>query len=131
MVLNPIGALVTDTLHKVRFNEGVNGKAVTAAFINTYTLALSETLGRSYGGGVLTFEPGEMRRMRIPMQGADQLDIRRIDALQRQGDYKKILEYTDKVLLYDNLGLTEKEVSLLHSIWEKMKNRRLMRKKSV
>jgi hypothetical protein len=35
-----------------------------------------------------------------------------------------------KVLLYDNLELTENEVSLLHSIWNKMRNRRLLRKQS-
>lgn len=128
MILNSIGALVTDTLHKVRFNEGVDGNAVTSAFLNTYTLALSETLGRSYGGGVLTFEPGEMRRMRIPMRGAEQLDIEKIDKLQREGRYEEILSYTDKILLYDNLNLTQQEVALLHSIWNKMRNRRLMRK---
>ena len=130
MILNIAGALVTDTLHKVRFNEGVDGNAVASAFINTYTLALSETLGRSYGGGVLTFEPGEMRRMRIPMMGADKLDIKKIDRLQREGKYEEILSYTDKILLYDNLQLTEREVTLLHSIWDKMRNRRLMRKQS-
>ena len=47
MILNDKKALVTDTLHKVRFHEGINGTAVAAAFINSYTLALSETLGRS------------------------------------------------------------------------------------
>ena len=99
MILNPTGALVTDTLHKVRFHEGVDGTAVAAAFLNTYTLALSETLGRSYGGGVLTFEPGEMRRMRIPMQGADRLDLQRIDQLQREGRYEDILAYTDQCLI--------------------------------
>lgn len=130
MILNSAAALVTDTLHKVRFKEGVDGKAVVSAFLNTYTLALSETLGRSYGGGVLTFEPGEMRRMRIPMRGADKLDIQKIDRLQREGKYEEILSYTDKVLLYDNLQLSEKEVTLLHSIWNKMRNRRLMRKQS-
>lgn len=130
MIINTAGTLVTDTLHKVRFNEGVDGNAVASAFLNTYTLALSETLGRSYGGGVLTFEPGEMRRMRIPMMGAEKLDIKKIDRLQREGKYEEILSYTDKILLYDNLHLTEREVTLLHSIWEKMRNRRLMRKQS-
>ena len=128
MILNSVGALVTDTLHKVRFNEGVDGNAVASAFLNTYTLALSETLGRSYGGGVLTFEPGEMRKMRIPMMGSDKLDVKKIDSLQREGKYEEILSYTDKILLYDNLHLTEREVSLLHSIWDKMRDRRLMRK---
>ncbi len=128
MILNPIGALVTDTLHKVRFLDGVDGSSVAAAFLNTYTLALSETLGRSYGGGVLTFEPGEMRRMRIPMKGAEKLDIQKIDQLQREGKYADILTYTDQVLLYDGLAMGKCEVDLLHSIWDKMRDRRLSRK---
>ncbi len=131
MILNPTGALVTDTLHKVRFHEGVNGVMVASAFLNTYTLALSETLGRSYGGGVLTFEPGEMRRMRIPMRGADQLDLNRIDQLQREGKYEDILAYTDRILLHDGLGLSEHEIALLHSIWNKMRDRRMFRKQSI
>ena len=131
MVLNPTGALVTDTLHKVRFHDGVDGAKVASAFLNIYTLALSETLGRSYGGGVLTFEPGEMRRMRIPMQGADQLDLYRIDQLQREGRYEDILAYTDQSLLRNGLGLSEYEIGLLHSIWNKMRDRRLIRKQSV
>lgn len=130
MILNSAGALVTDTLHKVRFHEGVDGNLVVSAFLNTYTLALSETLGRSYGGGVLTFEPGEMRKIRIPMLGAQQLDIEKIDKLQREGKYEEILSYTDKILLYDNLKLTEREIALLHSVWNKMRDRRLMRKQS-
>ncbi|MBS5916009.1 MAG: class I SAM-dependent methyltransferase [Clostridiales bacterium] len=128
MILNEKHALVTDTLHKVRFLDGVEGKSVVAAFLNTYTFALSETIGRSYGGGVLTFEPGEMRKIRIPMKFADQLDLQKIDTWQRLGEIDKILEYTDKILLRDGLGLSEHEVCLLHSIWDKMRNRRVIRK---
>lgn len=128
MILNPIGALVTDTLHKVRFFEGVDRNAVAGAFLNTYTFSLSETLGRSYGGGVLTFEPGEIRRMRIPMKGAEKLDIQKIDTLQRLGKYEEILSYTDEVLLIGGLGLSKHDVALLHSIWNKMRERRLSRK---
>lgn len=128
MVLNEPGALVTDTLHKVRFREGVDGRSVVAAFLNTYTFALSETLGRSYGGGVLTFEPGEMRRMRIPMQGADQLDLSQIDRWQREGDYPRILAYTDDLLLRRRLGLSSHDIALLHDIWARMRDRRLTRK---
>lgn len=117
MVLNNKHALVTDTLHKVRFHEGVDGRTVVGAFLNTYTLALSETLGRSYGGGVLTFEPGEMRKMRIPMIAADKLDLDKMDALQREGKIDDILQYTDEILLHQGLGLTAHEVELLHNIW--------------
>ena len=128
MILNKKNALVTDTLHKVRFLQGVQGECVAAAFLNTYTFALSETLGRSYGGGVLTFEPGEMRKFRIPMRGADQLDLSKIDGWQRKGEIDKILEYTDGVLLREGLGLTQYEINLLHSIWNKMRDRRMARK---
>ena len=128
MVLNNKHALVTDTLHKVRFHEGVDGRTVVGAFLNTYTLALSETLGRSYGGGVLTFEPGEMRKMRIPMIAADKLDLDKMDALQREGKIDDILQYTDEILLHQGLGLTAHEVELLHNIWSKMKDRRFSRK---
>lgn len=129
MILNQKKALVTDTLHKVRFLDGVCGETVAAAFLNTYTFALSETIGRSYGGGVLTFEPGEMRKIRIPMRCADQLELQKIDQWQRSGDIDSILAYTDKILLHNGLGLTECEIDMLHSIWRKMSGRRLSRKK--
>lgn len=129
MILNEKKTLVTDTLHKVRFLDGVQGSQVTAAFLNTYTFALSETLGRSYGGGVLTFEPGEMRKFRIPMIMADRLDLQKIDTWQREGEIQKILEYTDEILLRDGLGLSENEIELLHNIWNKMCGRRMSRKK--
>ena len=128
MILNKKNALVTDTLHKVRFLQGVQGEYVTAAFLNTYTFALSETLGRSYGGGVLTFEPGEMRKFRIPMRGAEQLDLSKIDCWQRKGEIDKILEYTDGVLLREGLGLTQDEIDRLHSTWNKTRDRSMSRK---
>ncbi len=115
-------------LGKVRFLEGVDGECVAAAFLNTYTFALSETIGRSYGGGVLTFEPGEMRKMRVPMKMSDQLDLQKIDCWQREGKIDKILDYTDIILLHKGLGLTEHEIQLLHSIWDKMCGRRMSRK---
>lgn len=129
MILNSKRTLVTDTLHKVRFLDRVDGRMVTAAFLNTYTLALCETLGRTYGGGVLTFEPGEMRRVRIPMRNSESLDFVRIDAWQRAGEQDKIFEYTDHILLKCGLGLSSHEILVLHNIHDKMVNRRLGRKK--
>lgn len=128
LLLNEEKAHVTDTLHKVRSLEDIDEKQVAVAFLNTYTFALSETLGRSYVGGVLTFEPGEMRKIRIPMQMADQLDLQKIYAWQRQGEIDKVLEYTDSILLRKGLNLTEHEIELLHSIWKKMFDRRMSRK---
>ena len=130
IILNEANAMVTDTLHKVRFHKGINKEAVTAAFINTYTLALSETIGRSYGGGVLTFEPGEIRKILIPMVGAEKLDLFQLDAYQRKGDIEQMLIYTDRILLSEGLNLTPAEIEMLHGIWRKLRDRRINRKQS-
>lgn len=128
MVINHTEATTTDTLHKIRFLEGVNGNLVTVAFLNSYTFALSEITGRSYGGGVMTFEPGEIRKLKIPMKGAEKLDIQYIDTLMRDKKIEDVLDYTDQVLLIDGLGLSVKETQLLRSIWNKLSYRRLFRK---
>ena len=99
IILNQAESFVTDTLHKIRFKSGINPKHVTAAFLNTYTLAQCEMVGRSYGGGVLTFEPSEIRMLKIPMINSDKLDFHQIDDWQKKGDIISILKYTDKVLL--------------------------------
>lgn len=65
------------------------------------------------------------------MKGADNLDATKIDVWQREGNYEEILRYTDQILLKDGIGLTDHEIGLLHSIWDKMRNRRLSRKQST
>lgn len=128
IVINKANILGTEVLYKIRFLKNIDKSIVAATFMNTYTLALSETLGISYGGGVLSFGSDTIARLRIPMLSAEKIDIDKIDRMQRVNQYEEILKYTDKILLYEGLGLTEQEVSLLHSIWNKMKNKRLCRK---
>lgn len=130
IILNSANLQVTDTLHKARFNDGISPQSVVCAFLNSYTLALSEITGRSYGGGVLTFEPGEIRKLRIPMRDAEQLDMKQIDSWVRKGEIQKVLDYTDNVLLKQALMLTEDEIKMLRNIWIKMRQRRLNRKSS-
>ncbi len=129
IVCNLTGAQNTDTLHKIRFKENVDGRSVSAAFLNSFTLAMCEIIGRSYGGGVLTFEPGEVRKLLIPMAGAKSLDFEKIDQLAKNNEISEILAYTDKILLEDNLGLSHESVLLLRGIWERLSNRRINRKK--
>lgn len=131
MILNRNKLLTTNNLYKARFFEGVNGSLVTTAFLNTYTLAISELIGRGYGGGLLVLTPSNVRQLRIPMQMAERLDFQKIDDWQRKGEIDKILEYTDSVLLREGLGLTDDEIRMLHDIWDKLRNRRLNRNKKI
>ena len=129
MILNRNKLLTTNNLYKARFLEGIDGSLVTAAFLNTYTLAIGELIGRGYGGGLLTLTPSAVRQLRIPMQMAERLDFQKIDDWQRKGEIDKILEHTDSVLLREGFGLTDDEIKVLHDIWDKLRNRRLNRNK--
>ena len=128
IIVNKTIATSTDTVHKVRFHEDVDAEVVAAAFINSYTFALSETIGRSYGGGVLTFEPSEIRLLRIPLANTDSIDFAKIDTLLREGRIEEALDLNDKVLLRDGLGLSWEEVLALRSAWKKLSGRRLNRR---
>lgn len=128
IILNYTNAVSTDTIHKIRFLDGVNPEYVAAAFLNSFTLALAEVTGRSYGGGVLTFEPSEIRKLMIPMKNAELLDVKKIDQLIRNNKIEEVLDYSDSVLLVEGLGLSDNEVKMLRNIWLKLSERRLGRK---
>ncbi|WP_427071269.1 N-6 DNA methylase [Lysinibacillus fusiformis] len=130
LIKNEAMATCTDTIHRVRFNEGVNGSKVTLSFLNSLTFAHSEIMGRSYGGGVLTFEPSEAENLLIPYINDIELDFALIDNLIRQNKIDEVLDITDQVLLIDGLGLSVEEVSALRDIWKKMSDRRINRKYS-
>lgn len=128
IILNYANAISTDTIHKIRFLDGVNPEYVAAAFLNSFTLALAEVTGRSYGGGVLTFEPSEIRKLMIPMKNAELLDVKIIDKLIRDNKIEEVLNYSDRILLVNGLGLSNDEVKVLRNIWLKLSERRLGRK---
>lgn len=128
IVLNTASATSTDTIHRVRMRNGVNPRAITAAFLNSLTFAFSEITGRSYGGGVLELEPNEAECLPLPLIGADQLDLDEIDRLLRRNDIYAVLDITDGLLLRTHLGMSDQEVSMLRGIWEKLRDRRIHRK---
>lgn len=129
IIFNATHAQNTDTLHKIRFLNGVNGHIVSAAFLNSFTLALCEIVGRSYGGGVLTFEPSEVRKLLIPMRNAERLDFTLVDRLVRNKHIEALLEYTDRILLENGLGMSYEDILTIRGIWERLSSRRIGRKR--
>jgi adenine-specific DNA-methyltransferase len=128
LILNEVGVTCTDTIHRVKFINGRDGKSIVSAFLNALTFAFSEIKGRSYGGGVLTFEPSEAEELPLPLEGSEQLDFALLDQQLRSGRIEDVLAITDKVLLVDGLGLSWQETSALRQIWQKLRNRRINRK---
>jgi len=128
LVSNYTAATCTDTIHRVRFKNGFDTNHITTLFLNSLTFSFAEITGRSYGGGVLTFEPSEAEQLPIPDINANNINYPEIDRLLRKGDIYQILDITDKEFLRDGLGLTKKEISMLRNIWNKLKERRIGRK---
>jgi adenine-specific DNA-methyltransferase len=130
IIVNQTKATCTDTIHRVRLLNGTNGDLIAAAFLNSLTFAFSEVIGRSYGGGVLELEPNEAEKLPLPLKGAERLDIKQLHKLLLKDDIDAVLDITDKVLLIDGLGLTDKEAKMLRWIWQKLRDRRINRKRS-
>jgi adenine-specific DNA-methyltransferase len=130
LVVNEASATCTDTIHRVRFRAGVDGRRVAASFANSLTFAFSEILGRSYGGGVLELEPNEADKIPIPVRGGKCLDPDETDSLLRSGRVEEVLSRNDTLLLKEGLGLSDVEVRTLNNAWKKLRERRIGRKSS-
>ena len=131
LALNTADALSTDTIHRVRFNPDVNRSLAVVSFLNSITFAFSEILGRSYGGGVLTFEPTEVEELPLPLLKTDAVDFAQIDVLMRQKKIIDVLDLVDQALLIDQLGFSAAEVAKFRSIWKKLSSRRTGRKRTA
>ncbi|MBM4463255.1 MAG: class I SAM-dependent methyltransferase [Chloroflexi bacterium] len=128
LVLNEAQVTSTDTIHRVRFKEGVNPRLLAVAFFNSLTLAWAEVCGRSYGGGVLELEPREAEELPIPYKQSLNLDIEKADDLLRRGCVRDVLEYVDRIVLQENLGFDSATVCKLRNAWHELQERRTNRK---
>lgn len=131
LILNKAKAYTTDTMHRVFIHEDINQEAFVASFYNSMSLAFSEIVGRSYGGGVLELMPGEAAAIPLPYAEDNALLLTTIDAmLRRCDDITDILKVTDEIILKQGLGMTAHQVETAQSIWRKLSSRRLNRNDS-
>jgi len=129
IVLNETGASSTDTIHRIRFKEGVNRNMAAISFLNSLSFAFSEITGRSYGGGVMTFEPTEIEEIQIHILTDLDIDFDQIDALIRKRKIEEVLDIVDEALLIRHHGFSKNEVDSLRAIWWKLSQRRINRRK--
>lgn len=128
LVLNRAGITSTDTIHRVRFKENVNGLLLSCCFFNSLTLACAELGGRSYGGGVLELEPHETEHLLIPYDSQISIDIQKVDALIRSNRPDEALDYVDSIVLKGWLGFDDALVKKIRIGWLELRNRRINRK---
>lgn len=130
LILNEAKAYTTDTMHRVFINKDTNKKAFIASFYNSLSLAFSEIVGRSYGGGVLELMPSEAGKILLPYQTENEELLSTIDTMMRKkSSIDQILKITNEQILKQGYGFTDKEIKLADSIWKKLSARRLNRSK--
>lgn len=132
LVLNHVNASSTDTIHRVRFiSDEYSPESIVVCFLNSLTFAFSEITGRSYGGGVMTFEPTEIEELLIPVVENHGMDVEFIDELIREDRIEEVLDIVDKAVLINHYGFSLEETLELREIWKKMSDRRINRGKSA
>lgn len=130
LVANHAGATSTDTIHRVRLapSQDVEIEDLCGSLVNSVSLACSEVLGRSYGGGVLELEPREAERLPIPFSKNHQVDVDHLDEKLRTGDLEAALDHGDEVLLRKGCGLSKTDIRRARSAWRRLRDRRHSRK---
>ena len=127
-VLNEAKAYTTDTMHRVFIKKGVNKKALVASYYNSLSFTFAEILGRNFGGGCLELMPSEVGGIYMPYRAENEALFAGIDRMLRQKKTAdEILDYTDRIILHEGMGLSIEEVQTARSIWHKIMGRRLSR----
>lgn len=130
LILNEANAYTTDTMHRVSMKKDTNKEAFIASYYNSLSLAFSEIVGRSYGGGVLELMPSEAGKILLPYKTENAELLSKIDQMMRdKKDIDQILKITNEQILKIGFGFTDKEIQLADSIWKKLSDRRLNRSK--
>ena len=127
IVLNSADATATDTIHRMKCRA--NPKETVANTYTHLTAASAEIEGRSYGGGVLELEPTEATNLLMPAKLYDAMPVGKCDELIRQDRLEDVLHHNDRAVLRAQVGLSARECAQLRAIWEKMRDRRLSRRR--
>lgn len=132
-VLNQCDAVSTDTMHRIKFYEGIEPERAILSYYNSISFAFTELCGRSYGGGVLEILPGEVGNIYVPkLDTVPIAEIRelleQIDSIVRNNqNIEDALDIVDKKILVDTLGYEQSVCAEARSIWKKLQRRRLKR----
>ncbi|AKA72308.1 class I SAM-dependent methyltransferase [Clostridium scatologenes] len=134
-VLNNINAVSTDTMHRIKFNEGINRDKVLLSYYNSISFAFTEINGRSYGGGVLEILPGEASNIVLPdlsefsLEETKRLLLLIDNTIRNNLSIDALLDEVDKIVLIDFLGISEEICREFRNIWKILMNRRHIRAK--
>lgn len=134
LITNVAGVGFLNSMHGVELtnHRRVGKAALPFAAMNSLSQLVAETIGRSYGGGILKLEPREASRLPVPRPDLLQRlhDSRsRFDGLERNfraGDWQLAQDFTN-VVLKEVTGLSTRDLERIGAAVEQLRGKRLGR----
>lgn len=132
LILNKIGAVSTDTFHRMKFNHHVDEHWIIFSLYSSIGLLSFELAGRSFGGGALEILPGDIDEILVPKKLDSSLDSIKLfltldDLFRKNTDILEIISFVDTVLI--NQGtVSAKEIEKYRNIYFHLLKRRLKKK---
>ena len=120
LVNNTAGVAFLNSMHGIRLRADPRNEAREAlplVTLNSATMLGAETLGRSYGGGILKMEPREAASLPVPTPDALEAAWKRLreskaelNSMLRRGEWRSVVAAVDDALLGEVMGLGPDEV---------------------
>lgn len=128
LIKNSYNAYVTDSAYRVKMKSEYSRDidSLIFSFYNTFTLCMAELSGRYYGGGVLELTPSEFKSLYIPFVQVDKKIFNGfVKRFSSKSNIAEISKYVDDYILRTKLGVSERDLKALRSIYDKLISRRL------
>jgi hypothetical protein len=138
LVANTARAHHLNSVHGVHLADGAHRdlgeELLPLAALSSVSLLGAETVGRSYGGGLLKLEPGEAKQLPLPTPGLLQAAAPALRSVRPQvaaalarSRLAEAVQLVDEALLTRTLGLAPETVRQLHLAHLHLQSRRLDR----
>lgn len=138
---NSAGAHHLNSVHGVYLKpkyRALGRASLPLAALTSMTLVGAETVGRSYGGGMLKLEPREADRLPVPSPDVVDAATNALVALKpqlasrlRAGQLLEAAKLVDDVLLVGELGVARSDVKALRDAYAELSARRTARGRRV
>ena len=139
LITNVTGAGFLNSMHGVELSNyrRVGKTTLPLTAMNSLSQLGAETIGRSYGGGILKLEPREAGQLPVPrpdlLESLYDACRSRFDNLERTfrgGDWRLVQEFADEVLLTERVGLSIRDIERVRAAVEQLRGKRLDRGKT-
>lgn len=124
LVINEADIYTTDISYNIRLKDGYDKYSFAFCFYNSLTLAMSEYLGRFYGGGVCEMIPNEFKDLPLPYKKIPKEKVKKLNNMIANGcSVDEITELVDEEVLHDHFS--NEDLLIIQEIRRKLISRRI------